>query len=377
MVDLIIVGAGPAGLAAGIRARQLGLSVSLLAKRRRPAQRLGETLSPAAIPVLRQLGCWEGFVQDGHLACPGNCWSWGSPALRFHSFTRDPRGCAWHVDRAQLEARLRARALGLGAAILELAQTPRVARAERGWHVRARPAEPGLRRRIDADGRSRTGGAASTVTIALEARWLIDASGRGACVARRLGARRLVQDPQVALVSRLRAATEQSTDLTNLVEAVPDGWWYATRLPEAGLALLLFTTRARGVELARQPSSLDAQLARTRHVAARTRGCVRVGKPHLMAAASEHLEPAAGPGWLAAGDAALTYDPLASHGLAFALASGRDAADSVAAAAAGDGSARRYLMLVERARALYADARARIYRAEQRWPHAPYWRGRC
>ena len=51
--------------------------------------------------------------------------------------------------------------------------------------------------------------------------------------------------------------------------------------------------------------------------------------PRVVAASGGRLEPMAGPGWAAVGDAAMCYDPLASHGLTVALASGRDVAEAV------------------------------------------------
>ncbi|HVT15891.1 MAG TPA: NAD(P)/FAD-dependent oxidoreductase [Thermoanaerobaculia bacterium] len=57
MVDLVIVGGGPAGLATAIRARQAGLSVQVLERSRPPIDKpCGEGLMPDAVARLREIG---------------------------------------------------------------------------------------------------------------------------------------------------------------------------------------------------------------------------------------------------------------------------------------------------------------------------------
>jgi flavin-dependent dehydrogenase len=355
--DLLIFGAGPAGLAAAIRARQRGLTVRLLDKPQRHRPRLGESLSPAAGPVLQELGAWEGFLADDHLPCPGNRWIWGSPELAFHSFTRDPRGQAWHLDRSRFERRLRSLALASGAELEELHHSPEVRAASDGWEVGT-----GL-------------GASRSLH---RARFLLDASGRSASIARALGARRLVTDRQVALLRHFRPEGSPLRDRTSLVEAAADGWWYASLLPNGDLALLLFTDPRRGAELAGDLQQFSRLLGQTRCLSLLAARCRPITSTRVVAAGSAHLDRVAGRGWRAVGDAALSYDPLASHGLTFSLASGRDAADSLADALAGDPQAAclQYQERIDRARCGYAASRRRIYAAENRWPLADYWRRR-
>src|SRR5207247_861371 len=59
-------------------------------------------------------------------------------------------------------------------------------------------------------------------------------------------------------------------------------------------------------------------------------------RPRLQASGSALLDRLTGHGWLAVGDAAASYDPLSSHGIATALATGCDAADALLAAWRGD-----------------------------------------
>src|SRR5690554_3917648 len=57
MIDLIVVGGGPVGLAAAIEARLAGLSVTVVEPRTGPIDKAcGEGLMPGAVPLLERLG---------------------------------------------------------------------------------------------------------------------------------------------------------------------------------------------------------------------------------------------------------------------------------------------------------------------------------
>jgi flavin-dependent dehydrogenase len=93
------------------------------------------------------------------------------------------------------------------------------------------------------------------------------------------------------------------------------------------------------------------------------------------------LDPVAGPGWLAVGDAASTYDPLMSQGIHKALSDGIEAAGAIAAAvgASGgstveirDGYTGRVLASFEE----YLANREYFYGLEERWPRSDFWQRR-
>ena len=92
----------------------------------------------------------------------------------------------------------------------------------------------------------------------------------------------------------------------------------------------------------------------------------RLPPPLVVAAGTAHLDPPCGDGWLAAGDAAASFDPLSSQGILTAVLMGREAARCVDDPAA---FAARYRPIV----AHYEAERDAIYRLEQRWPTAPFW----
>src|SRR5262249_59114221 len=116
-------------------------------------------------------------------------------------------------------------------------------------------------------------------------------------------------------------ATDRADDVdaTLTVEATSAGWWYGCRLPGR--------RRVAGFVTAARPDTRtwESRLRATRHLGPLVERYRVEGKPVACAAASTILERCFGPGWIAIGDAAVSYDPLASRGLVGALSSGLEA----------------------------------------------------
>ncbi|MCY1030783.1 hypothetical protein OV207_04890 [Corallococcus sp. BB11-1] len=85
-----------------------------------------------------------------------------------------------------------------------------------------------------------------------------------------------------------------------------------------------------------------------------------------------------GDGWLAAGDAALSFDPLSSQGLFNALFTGLAAAEATDRALSGDPSATSdYAGTLADIDAAYRRNLAAWYALERRWPEQEFWRRRA
>ncbi|MEQ9244844.1 MAG: tryptophan halogenase, partial [Nitratireductor sp.] len=97
----------------------------------------------------------------------------------------------------------------------------------------------------------------------------------------------------------------------------------------------------------------------------------------LHSAATTRLDPAAGPGWLAVGDAAAGFDPLSAQGIAKALRAGLFAAYAVRDALAGRSDAiMRFGSLAARQADTYEASRIAVYRSVARWQNDSFWRRR-
>ena len=86
------------------------------------------------------------------------------------------------------------------------------------------------------------------------------------------------------------------------------------------------------------------------------------------------LDRFAGPGWLAVGDSALSFDPLSSQGLLTALYTGLRAGQAADRLLDGDdGPLEEYARRLEAIHDAYRRHRAAYYAAERRWADRTFW----
>ena len=336
--DVAIAGGGPAAAAAALQLARAGVRTIVIERGDafgdKRGEKPGESLAPAAKPLLERLGIWDDLARDGHLPCHGNRSVWGSEEIDEMPFVFSPYGHGWHLDRRRFERRLHERACDAGATRLTSTSVTEVHRAGDSWRLACR-------------------GALEHV----EAKFLIDATGRASRIARLLGARRIIDDPLVAVVAFLEAE-EGDRDSTTLVEAVEDGWWYTAPLPSNRLAAMFITD---------PPSPVFKPSGHTR-ARIENHGYRRTAPPRVVDAGSARLDHFAGDGWIAIGDAALSLDPLSSHGIAAALHGGMLAAEAILT-----GDSRRYIGAMEGMWEGYLSMRRAFYAAERRWPQSPFW----
>ncbi|WCM91326.1 tryptophan 7-halogenase [Acidovorax sp. NCPPB 2350] len=357
--DAAIAGGGPAGAACAIALARAGWRVLLAdAGGDRPA-RIGENLPPAVFSLLDELGLRARVLAGGHRPSHGAQSFWGDAAGQASDTLRHLQGDGLQLDRARFDAGLRKAAALVGAQVRGAThlQVEQPAREGAPHHIRARGSEgPGPD---------------------LHARWFIDATGRGATPACRLGARRLRHDALLAFHLRLESPGHGDRDGRTWVEAVEDGWWYSVLLP-GGERVVAFQGDADLLD--RRALLADGGLWRKLQAAPQLRALCAAHGYHPAGAAqgadagSSELDHAAGHRWLAAGDAALAFDPLSSKGIGNALYTGLRAAQAMLAHEGGDAQApARYAEHVRAIHRVYRAQLAEVYGMERRWAGAPFW----
>ena len=270
-VDLLVVGGGPAGAAAALTARRLGMTVLVLESAGGARFRPGETLAPGTVALLAGLvgaDCMRtlpGAAHDGIVVHAPD-------GRRLHRYGGATTGR--HLFRAELDAAL-------------------LATAERqGAHVaRACPASAVT---IDADGVTVIGRG-----MQARGRMVLDCSGGARWLSRQLAIPMLPLSRPLAVGYGYSATLHQDAPCFH-IDA--EGWHWA------------------------------ADLGRGERVDCRMRfdGTRSAGPRHADATWTIAAE-LAGPAFLLAGDAACRVDPAASHGVLRALVSGIQAAESAAA----------------------------------------------
>jgi flavin-dependent dehydrogenase len=164
------------------------------------------------------------------------------------------------------------------------------------------------------------------------------------------------------------------------VEAVPDGWWYTAVMPRGRRTVAWFCDGDMLRDNAKRTSEwFRTRLQTTTHVRriVEQHGYVFDDPPRFTRASSARSDPPGGPGWLAVGDAAASFDPLSSQGLLHALRTGLQAGQAISDALAGNLTAtQRYLLDLEQTWVTYLRSRLAYYRSETRWMGLPFWRRR-
>ena len=355
--EVLIVGAGPAGATAALNLAPMR-SVCLIDQRSEIAPRIGESLPPAARRLLTDLGIFQDFLRQGHTPCFGNRAAWGSGEPMEMDFLRDPDGHGWHLDRARFDTWLRGIAVERGAVLLAPARVRSIERQGGRWTA-------------DLVTRDRS--------FNVAADFLIDAAGRAAPIATRLGARRQTQDRLVCGWIHGAARNSGADAGLTYVEASEDGWWYTAAIPQ-GRRVLAFHTDA-DLPAARQAAHSEGLLTRARLSGELARLLAECGftpmQSGFTAAHTMTIDPCGGDGWLAAGDAALSCDPLSSQGLLNALFTGLATAEAADRHLSGCKDAvPGYVETIAGIRSAYRRHLAFYYQAETRWPHAPFWQRR-
>jgi flavin-dependent dehydrogenase len=357
--DVAIVGGGPAGTAAALTLlRYSKLRPVILERSQYDGWRVGETLSPGVMPLLAYLGAEPLLAGRGQRRAYATSAAWGGSDVVSRDFLFTGGGDAWHLDRARFDASL--------AQLVE----------ERGGVVlRGTTCSVGLRPTSDAPAQGRPEAHATRgweLPGDVSARFVIDASGRHAAFARSQGAQSRTDDHLTGLVAVFEGGPVQTA---TLVEAVEDGWWYSACLPD-DRTVVAFMTDA---DVVRSGSLHDEQvwlerLGATGPTRLRIVGARLVRGPAVCPAHSHLLEPVAGEGWVAAGEAAAGFDPLSSMGIGYAIASGIQAARVASSTLCGDEDhARLFSGDVARHYRAYLARRRDFYLVEKRWQDSPFW----
>lgn len=342
--DVAVIGGGPAGAVTALLLARAGVDVLLYERTQYDALRLGETLPPSVNPLLRELGLWDRFDALASVPSYQTASAWGGSEPADRSFLFSPHGHGWHVDRARFDEMLVNAAADAGARVLRGCRVQDVSRSGSALLIQAE----------------------QPVFVSA----VVDATGRVARIAKNLGATRERLDRLVCAARVFATGADPAGD--TFIEAEPNGWWYASPLPEGRCLIAMFTDAQHAVRtrIATEEGWATA-LAATDHVRQLAHGTPQ-GGVRMVSCASHQLRPATGHDWIAVGDAALAVDPLSSGGVAFALRSAAAACDVLMG---GDRSA--YEELVAAAASEYRQLRAQIYGWEHRFADNDFWRSRA
>lgn len=357
-VDVLVVGAGPAGSTVALNLAPFH-KVLIVTQHSATSQAVGESLPAAASRLLKDMGLWSSFLEQDHQPHRLSKSLWGSAEPYFNDSIRNLDGDGWHLDRARFDEWLLQQAHRRGAGILRCSglSAANLDPTDQSWLVET-----------EVDGRR----------IHIKANWLVDATGRKSFIAKRMGLTPQAEDKLACgwMIGRDLSNAEQGSE----IHAERDGWWYTSVLPNQQRLLAFYTD-------ADQPSAKDAhkpnallrraqQLPDLAQTILTTDFSDIAAKHGFCSANSATLPQYAGHRWLAAGDAAMCFDPLSSQGIFNALYTGLAASTSIHDALSTNHfqpCIDDYSNALANIWQTYLNNRASWYQDQARWPQSEFW----
>ena len=320
----MVIGGGPGGSASAALLAQRGYRVALLERERFPRDHVGESLLPASMPVLEELGVLDDVERAGFPKKWGATMLWGEDpdpwSWRF-SETNRAYPHAYQVWRPTFDKILLDNARAHGVAVREgHSVTGAIRDGDKVTGVRFRSEEGSDR--------------------AIRANWVIDASGQNAVLGRSLGLRQWDDYfRNMAVYSYFRGARRlPDPDSTNIfIESYEHGWTWCIPLANdmSGVGVVVDSERGQlGIAERGVHDYYADQLRSTARTAEMTANAEMTSPPRVIKDWSYTSSQMVGDGWILVGDAACFVDPLFSSGVHLALMSAVMAAAYVHAVAA-------------------------------------------
>jgi flavin-dependent dehydrogenase len=314
MIDVLVIGGGPAGSTAATLLTRKGFSVTLLERERFPRFQVGESLLPYNNDLFERLGITAPMARGTFTPKYGAGFVTADGALGYTFRFRDNLPEAYHssfqVKRAEFDELLLRNA------------------AANGVDVREETAVTA----VDLDDPKR-----ATVTTSngerIEARFVVDASGHGAFLGNRIGGKEDVEElKKVAIFAHYKNVPRpEGRDAGNtMIVVLRDAWFWLIPVSADTMSVGLVVSRdhLKGCGLSAE-ELLNQTIAGAPYLAERVKKEDRATQVFVRRDFSFMVKRRTGKNFALIGDAAGFLDPIFSTGVFMAMKSADIAADAV------------------------------------------------
>jgi flavin-dependent dehydrogenase len=356
--DVLVIGAGPAGLSAAICFASWCNSVTVIESGERGALRqAGEHVPPAGLAEVAATGLNRLFADHRHGTSTGVSSLWGDSVAVDKDYFFSVQGNGVNIDRQVFDEALAQAVEDAGADLQFTTRLQHLDGGPQGYQASV----------IGPQGQER-----------IEAKLIVDASGRKAIAGRQLGCVRQRYDRMLGLLGRIGGCAAGDNVGRVFIESMKDGWWYSVQLP-CGDRLFTYMTDAEAMKNhSRGPRGLwQDRLSQSNQMSALAKGLAQPNAIDVFDAASQYLDTSAHTSFLAVGDAAMAFDPISSWGITKALCDGHYGAMAMQREHGGEpGAVARHTSQRRENFNQYLIKRTALYETESRWHDSDFWRSR-
>ncbi len=310
--DVVVIGGGPGGSTAATMLARMGVQVLLLERERFPRPHVGESLLPASVPILEELGVRDAVESAGFLKKWGATMVWGSGAEPWSWYFRETSERyphSYQVSRPEFDQLLLENSRAHGVDVREGHRAVEVC-FEDGRAV-------GVRYATDEDGEG-----------FMRARFVVDASGQSGLIAHALALRRFDSFfRNLAVYSYFEGAARlpEPAETNIFIESHAEGWCWTIPLHngQSSVGVVLDSESAQGrIDGGAIDRFFHEQIAQAPRTQELLSGARLVSGPFVVRDWSYLSDNVVGEGYVLVGDAACFVDPLFSSGVHLAMSSG-------------------------------------------------------
>jgi flavin-dependent dehydrogenase len=308
-VDVVVIGAGPAGTVAASYLKKQGYSVTILEKEKFPRFQIGESLLPCCMEHLDESGLLEAVKPLNFQKKTGAAFMRGEKRCEFYFSEQYTKGWTWtwQVKRADFDN--------------TLAEATRAKGVDVNFECEVLAVECGPEKQVidykDVDGNMHR----------IESRFIIDASGYGRVLPRLFDlSKPSAFSPRGAVFSHLEDKNRSEEASNNIfVHSFDDNksWIWAIPFSDGSTSVGIVGDREKIIDLAANGGEKYKDFIRDfKDLNGRFKESQLIFEPRHILGYSVGVKKMSGEGFVLSGNSTEFLDPIFSSGVTFATASG-------------------------------------------------------